>query len=35
MKRTWTKIIVRVLPVVVAAAAVAVELEGLTGRKWS
>jgi hypothetical protein len=35
MKRTWTKFIVRVLPVLAAAAAVVIELEDATGRKWA
>jgi hypothetical protein len=35
MKRTWMKFVVRVLPVLAAAAAVAIELEDVTGRKWA
>ncbi len=35
MKRTWMHIVVRVLPIVAAATAVVIELEDLTGRKWS
>ena len=34
MKRKWTQIVVRFLPIVVATAAVVIEFEDLTGRKW-
>lgn len=34
MKRTWTNLIVRILPVLVAATAVTIQLEDLTGKKW-
>jgi hypothetical protein len=34
MKRKWTQIIVRILPVAVAAALIFEEFENLNGRKW-
>jgi hypothetical protein len=34
MKRTWMRIVVRVLPIVVAATGIVIELEDLTGKKW-
>ena len=35
MKRTWTKFIVRVVPLLAVAAAVVIEFEDATGRKWA
>jgi hypothetical protein len=35
MKRKWTQLVIRVLPIVVAAVAVVVELEEIAARKWS
>jgi hypothetical protein len=35
MKRKWTHIMVRVLPIAVAVAVIAEEFEQIAGRKWS
>jgi hypothetical protein len=34
MKRTWMHLVVRVLPILVLATGIVIELEDTTGKKW-